>query len=103
MTDADDMIHIAQSELQQFVRQDARSICKSKQRMIRKHRPQIHRPGMQDSLMAKTAQARMAVHNLNLFPDDDVSKYRKKGEDCWKSGFSIDDKEWYMIYFEAVR
>ena len=70
--------------------------------MVGEHRPQAHSPGMQNGFMAKAAQACVTVHNFNLFSDYDVSKNWKKGEDGWKSGFSIDDEERYMIHFEPI-
>jgi len=51
MTDTNDMIHITQGKLQQLIRQDASSIREPKKRMIRKYRPQSHRPGMQNGFM----------------------------------------------------
>lgn len=42
MTDADDMIHVAQYKLQQLICQYTGSIRKSKQRVIREYRPQAH-------------------------------------------------------------
>jgi len=39
MTDANDMVHIAQRELEKFVSEDAGSIGEAEQRMIREHCP----------------------------------------------------------------
>lgn len=71
--------------------------------MVREHRPQAHSPGMQNRFMAKAAQASVTMNNLNLFSDYNISKDWKKGEDGWKSGFSVDDEERYMIDFETIR
>jgi len=52
MRHADHMIYIAQAELQQLVRHNARSIAEAKERVIGKDRPQTHGPSMQDAFMA---------------------------------------------------
>lgn len=49
------MVHIAQAELQQLVRHNARSIAEAKERMVSKHGPKTHGPGMQDALMTQIA------------------------------------------------
>lgn len=102
VTDADDMVDVAESELQQLIRKNTRRIRKSKKRMIRKHRPQPHSPRMQNRLMAQTAQTRMTMHNLNLLSDDNISKNRKEGKHGGESGFAVDDEEGDVVDFEAV-
>ena len=52
--------------------------------------------------MAEAAQARMAVYNLDLFPDHDISKNRKEGEDSRHGGFAVNDEEWDVIDLEAI-
>ena len=102
MADADDVIHIAQGEFQQLIRQDTRSIREPKKRMIRKDRSQPHSPGMQYSLMTQTAQTSMPMHNLNLLSKYDIPKDREEGKDSRESSFPVDDKERHMIDLEAV-
>ncbi len=46
--------------------------------MVRKDSAETHSPGMKDSLVAQIAETRMAVHNLDVLPDYDVSKYREE-------------------------
>lgn len=58
---------------------------------------------MQNSFPAHTAQASMAMHNLNLFANDDVAEDGKEREDCWECGSSIYDQERYMVDLEAIR
>jgi len=70
--------------------------------MVRKDSAETHSPGMKDSLVAKIAETRMAVHNLDVLPDHDVSKYREEGEDSRECAFSIDNQEGHVIYFKAV-
>ena len=103
MTDSNYMVDIAQSKLQQLVRQDTRSIRKPKERMIGKDRPQPHGPSMQDSLVTQTAQASVSVHDFNLLSENDIPEYWKEGKDSRESSFSIDDKERYMVDLEAIR
>ena len=70
--------------------------------MIGKDGPQPHSPRMQNSLMTQTAQACVPMHDLNFLSKDDVSEYREEGKDSRESGFSIDDKERYMVDLEAI-
>lgn len=96
------MVHITQDEFEQFVRQDTSSIRKSKQRMIRKHCSQPHRPRMQDRLMAQITQTPMTMHNLNLFPDTYIPEDREEREDGRKGGLAIDNKEGDVVDLQAV-
>lgn len=72
MTDTNYVIHITQGKLEQLVGEDTGSIRKPKQRMIREDCPQSHCPRMQDGFVAETAQACMAMHDLNLFSNNNV-------------------------------
>ena len=102
MTDANYMVHITQRKFEQLIRQDTRRIRETKKRMIRKHRPQPHCPSMQYSFMAKTAQARMTMHNFNLLPNDNVPEDREERKHGGKGSFSVDYKKWNMIDFQPI-
>ena len=52
--------------------------------------------------MAQTAETSMTMDNLNLFPEDNISKHRKEGEDSWKGRFTVDNVERNVIDFETV-
>ena len=99
MTDANYMVHIAQCKFEQLIRQYTRGIRETKKRMIRKHRPQPHSPSMQDGFMTKTAQARMAMHDLNFLPDDNVPEDREERKHSGEGGFSVYYEKWNMIDF----
>ncbi len=73
MAHANNVLYVAQGKFQKLVRQYAGSIRKSKQRVIRENCPQPHCPRMQNSFMAEATQACVAVHDLNLLSDNDVS------------------------------
>ena len=102
MADSNHMVHIAQSELQELIRQDTRSIREPKKRVIGKDSPQPHSPGMQDSLVTQTAQACVPVYYFDLLSENDVSENGEEGKDGGESSFSIYDKERYMIDLEAI-
>jgi hypothetical protein len=53
--------------------------------------------------MAETAKTAVPMNYSNLLSDDDVTKDWEKREDSRKRGFTINDKEWNMVDFEAVR
>lgn len=52
--------------------------------------------------MAKTTETGMTMNNLDLLPNDDVSKDRKEGKDGGEGGLAVDDKERDMVDLEAV-
>lgn len=45
----------------------------------------------------------MAMHDLDLLSDDNVAKYREKGEHRWHRRFTVYDEERDMVDLEAVR
>jgi hypothetical protein len=93
------MIHVAQCELQQLVGQYACCVCKSKQTMICKHCSQAHCSRMNDCLVAEIAETAMSMYNLDLFPDNNVAKDWKEGEDGGKGGLQVYDEERNVIDF----
>lgn len=103
MADANDMIHIAENEFEKLVGQDTRRICKSKERVIRKHRPQPHSAGVQDTLMAEAAQTGMAMHNINLLPNHDVAEDGEERENGRKCRGPVDDQKGDVVDLESIR
>lgn len=103
MADTDDMVNIAQDELQEFVRQNARCVRKAKQAVVGKDGPQSHCACMEDSLETEAAETAMAVYDLNLFPYDDIAEDGEEGEDGWEGGFAVNDKEGHVVDLEPVR
>jgi hypothetical protein len=102
MTDTNNVVHIAERELEQLICEDATSVRKAKQRMISEDRPQAHCPRMQYRLMTKVTKTGMAMYNFNLLPDYDVPKYGKEREDSREGSLSIDDQKWDMIDLQAI-
>jgi hypothetical protein len=98
VTDAYNMVNVAEGELQQLVGQDASRICKSKQAMIRKNSSQSHCPCMYDCLVTKVAQASMSMHNLDLFSNDNVPEDGEERKDCRKGSLEVYDEKGYMIH-----
>jgi hypothetical protein len=72
MTDANDVIDIAQAELQQLVGNDAGSIAEAKETMIGEDCMKAHGSGVQDCLVAKIAERRMAMDDLNVLSNEDL-------------------------------
>jgi hypothetical protein len=103
VTDADDMVYITESKFQELVRKDAACVREAEQTVIRKDSPQSHGPGMQYGLIAQATKAGMAVHYLDALANDDVAEDGKEGEDGWERGLAIDDQEWNVVDFEAIR
>jgi hypothetical protein len=45
----------------------------------------------------------MAMHNLDLLPNDNATEYWEEGEDCWKGGGPVEDEERNVVDLEAIR
>lgn len=102
MAHAYNMIHITQRELQQLVGENRSRICEAKQRVVCKHRPQSHRPRMQDSLVAETAQTGMSMHNLNLLSNHNIPEYREERKHRRHRRLAIDHEERHMVHLESI-
>jgi hypothetical protein len=102
MTDAYAVINITERKLEQLICKNTRRIRKPKQRMIRKNRPQPHRPRMQNALMTHGTQTPMSMHNLNPLPDANIPKHRKTRKHGGKGGLAVDDEEGDVVDLEAV-
>jgi hypothetical protein len=102
MADADDMVYVTQSKLEEFVREYTCCICKPKERMVCEDCPQAHSPRMQYCLLAQVTQTGVSVYNLNLLAYDDVSEYGKKGKDGRECRLAVDDEKGYMVDLETV-
>lgn len=96
------MIHITQSELEQLVGKDASSVGKSKQGVVRENSPYAHGPGMQGCFPAQTAEGSMAMDDVDLFPDENVTENREEGEDGGEGRRAVDDEEWDVVDLEAI-
>lgn len=70
--------------------------------MISKDGPQAHGAGVEDGLVAQTAETGMAVDYLYVLPDDDVPEGREEGEDGGEGGLAVDDEEGDVIDLESV-
>lgn len=44
----------------------------------------------------------MAMHDIDPFPQHNVSKNREEGEHSREGGASVDDEEWDVVDFESV-
>lgn len=58
---------------------------------------------MQDSFVTQTAQAPMAVDNLDLLPDNNVAEDREEREHGRHCGFPVDDQERDVVDLQAIR
>ena len=96
------MIDITQRELEQLIRENTRRIGKSKQTMVRKDSPEAHGPGVQDSLVAQTGQTRMAVNDIDSFPQHNVPENGKETKHGRKGGAAVDDQERHVVDFQSV-
>lgn len=102
VADTDDVVHVAEGELEDLVCQDAGSIRKAKQRVICEDGTQTHGPTMENGLMTQSTQARMAVDNLDLLSDKDVAQDREGREDSREGRGSEDDEERDMIDSNSI-
>jgi hypothetical protein len=102
MTNAYNMVNIAQGKLQQLVCQYTPSICKAKQAMVCEYGPQSHSPRVQYGLMAQATKTGMSMYDLDALANHDVAKDGKERENGWEGGLAVDDPEWNVVDFETV-
>lgn len=70
--------------------------------MIGEDGMEAHGPRVENALVAKVAETSMAVYDLNLFADEDVSKDRKAAKNGGKGGAAVDDQMRDMVDLESV-
>lgn len=102
MANADDVVYITEDELKQLIGQDAGGIGKAKERVVGKDCSQAHGPGMEQALVAETAQTAMAVDNLDLLPQHNVAEDGKEGEDGGEGGVTVYDGKGDVVDLDAV-
>lgn len=102
VADTDDMINIAEGELEELVGKNAGSVGETKQTVVSKDGTQAHGAGMQDSFVTQAAQTGMAVDDLNLLADDNVAEDGEEGKDSREGGLAVDDKKGHMVDLEAI-
>jgi hypothetical protein len=102
MADTDNMINIAQSELQKLIGEYATSIRESKETMIRKDSPQAHGPRMQYGLVAQATKTGMSVYDLDALANYNIAKDGEEREDGREGGLAVDDPEGNVVDLEAV-
>jgi hypothetical protein len=102
MAHTDDMVNVAECELQELVGEYAASICKAEQTVICKDGPQAHGPGMQNSFVAQATKASMAMYDLDSFADHNVAEDGKEGEDSGERRLAVDDQEGDIVDLEAI-
>lgn len=102
MANTDDMINVAQGELEQLVGQNARSISETKQTVVGENCSQAHCARMQNGFMAKAAKTGVSMDNLDALADDNVAEDGEKGEDGGKGGLAIDDPEGNVVDLKSI-
>lgn len=86
VTDAYDMVDIAQCEFEELVGKDTPSIRKTKQAMVCEDSSQSHSPCMQYGLMAQTTQAGVSMYDSNALANNNIAEDGKEGEDGGEGG-----------------
>ena len=102
MANAYDMIYVAQGELQELVRKYSTGVREAKETVVCEDCPQPHGSSVQDGLVAQTAEAGMAVYDLDSFAYDDVAKHREEGEDGGEGSLAVDDEERHIVDLETI-
>lgn len=102
VTDAYDMVDIAQCEFEELVGKDTPSIRKTKQAMVCEDSSQSHSPCMQYGLMAQTTQAGVSMYDSNALANNNIAEDGKEGEDGGEGGLAVDNPEWDVVDLETV-
>lgn len=103
VADADDVANIAQTELEQLVGHDTRGVAEAEQAVVGEDRSQAHGIRVQNAFVAKIGKRRMAMYDLDVFPDEDLPQYWEAREDGWECCRAIDDPMRQMIDLDSVR
>jgi hypothetical protein len=93
------MVHIRQSEFKKLIGQDTRNVRESKERMVRETGPDAHRPRVKDPFVCQRRKRLVAMHNVYLFPNENVPHDGKEGVDGWEDNLVGDDPGWEMVHF----
>lgn len=102
VADADDMVDVAEGELEQLVGEDAGGVGKAKERVVGEDGAQAHGARMQDGLVAQVAEAAVAVDDVDLLADDNVAEHGEEGEDGGEGRGAVDDEKWHIVHLDAV-
>lgn len=70
--------------------------------MIGEDGAQAHGTAVEDALVTQTAEAAMAVDDLDALADEDVAEDGEAGEHRGEGGVAVDDEEGHMVDLEAV-
>lgn len=89
--DADDVVDVAEGELEQFVRHDAGCVAEAEKRVVGEDGAQAHRARVQDALVAQVAEGGVSVDDLDLLANEDLPEEWEGAEDCWKCCTPVDD------------
>lgn len=57
---------------------------------------------MKNSFTTEAAKTLMAMNDLDLFPNYNISENREEREDSWKCGLAVDDKERNVVDLESI-
>jgi hypothetical protein len=102
MADANNMIDIAESELEKLVGKYASCVRKAKQTVICEDSSQTHGPSMQYGLVTQATETSVPVYYLDSFTNSNVAEDGEEGEDGRECRLAIDNEERDVVDFKAV-
>ena len=102
VTDADYVVHVAEGELEELVREDAASVCEPEETVIREDSPQAHGSRMEYCLAAEITQAGVSVDDFYGLSNDNVAEHWEEGEDGGEGGLAVYGPEGNVVDFEAI-
>lgn len=97
------MVDITKGEFEELVGENAGSIGKAEQGMVREDGPDAHGASMECCFPTEAAQRGVAVYNVDLLSYDDVPEYGKEGEDSRHSGRAVYRPEGHVVAFQTIR
>lgn len=102
VADANDVVDVAEGELEQLVGQDTGSVCEAKETVVGEDGAQAHGAGVENGLVAQTAETGMAVDNVDALADDYVAEDGEEGEDGGEGRLAVHDKEGHVVDLEPI-
>lgn len=98
-----DTITKRQSDAQQQVGNDGAGVGKTEQRVIGEDGTNAEHTGMNQRFESKCRKGRVAVHDVDSFAQQDLTKQRKRVQNGRQYALVVNDHERQVVYFESVR
>ena len=103
VADADDVVDVAQRELEQLVHQDAGGVREAEELVVGEARRDAHRARVKDRLVREVRECLVAVHDVDALADDRVVEHREGAVDRRQAVAVVEGLLRDVVDLQAVR